>query len=55
MFIPNYRQCCMLIYVVQFNDVVVSSEIICNFAFEGGRGESSPKDLLALDHGLVRF
>lgn len=45
----------MRIYVVQFNDVVVSPEIIGNFALKGGRGESSPKDLLALDHGLVRL
>ena len=45
----------MRIRVVQLHDVVVSSEIVGYFTLERGRGESSPKYFLALDHGFVRL
>ena len=45
----------MRVHVVQLHDVVVPSEVVGYLAFEGGRGEAPPEDLLALDHGLVRL
>ena len=41
--------------VVEFDYVVVPTEVVGDLPLQGGAGESSPENLFSLDHGLVRF
>lgn len=45
----------MRIRVVQLDDIVVSSKVVGNLSFNRSAGETSPENLFALDHSLIRF